>query len=307
VVSPSGIITTLAGGGPRDRLGDGLPAPQATLRVPAALAFDSSLNLYVADGGTNRIRQILATRPTMRVAPASLSLAAPSGGAPVTGTISVTGSISGLEFKVSISSAGKWLSADLTADSTPRLLTLTADPGGLASGSYSATVSITPVAATGASSVSISFQVGEAQPPSLRLDQSEISFTLPQAGPPRSSTLLISNGGGQVLSYAATYRVDSGENWLSISPASGSATPGKASTLTVTANPASLSPSDPDREPKPASRVADADGTQLHRRGARRRDSTAIVRRDKCGDRGDELDRHHLHHRGRQLAADLPG
>jgi uncharacterized protein (TIGR03437 family) len=242
VVSPSGIIATLAGGGPSDRLGDGMPAAQATLKAPTALAFDSSLNLYVADGGTNRIRQILANRPVLQVALASLSLAAPSGGAPVTGTISVTGTITGLEFGVSINSAGKWLSADLTADSTPRLLTLTADPGGLAPGSYFATVSITPVAATGASSVSISFQVGEAQPPSLRLDQSEISFTLPQAGPPRSSTLLISNGGGQVLSYTATYRIDSGENWLSISPASGSATPGKASTLTVTANPASLSP-----------------------------------------------------------------
>src|SRR5205823_10207412 len=146
VVNPSGIITTFAGGGPPDLLGDGLPAARATLKAPTALAFDGAMNLYIADGGSSRIRQVLAKRPDMRVAPVSLSLTAPSGGAPVTQTVLVSGSITGLEFGVAINPAGKWLSVDVSADSTPRLLTLTADPGGIAPGSYSATVAITPSA-----------------------------------------------------------------------------------------------------------------------------------------------------------------
>ena len=242
-VDPStGTITTVAGGGPPDQLGDGLPAPRATLKVPVGLAFDSSANLYLADGGSNRIREIVANPPALQVAPTSVSFSAPSGSAPVTQTFAVTSSISGLEFSVSINGSGGWLSAESSVGSTPRLLTLTADPSGVPPGAYSAVVSIRPGAGGPSQSLTANFQVTAAQPPRLHLDKSEISFTLTQTGLVRSSTLVVADDGGQSLNYSATFRTTTGGNWLSVSPPSGSATPGKPSTLTLTANAGSLGP-----------------------------------------------------------------
>jgi uncharacterized protein (TIGR03437 family) len=57
-VSPSGIITTIAGGGnPPDGVGDGGLATSASLE-PSGIAFDASGNLYIADGTNNRIRKV---------------------------------------------------------------------------------------------------------------------------------------------------------------------------------------------------------------------------------------------------------
>jgi len=57
-VSPSGIITTVAGTGVRGFSGDGGPATGAQLSTPRGMAFDGSGNLYVADVYNSRIRRI---------------------------------------------------------------------------------------------------------------------------------------------------------------------------------------------------------------------------------------------------------
>jgi uncharacterized protein (TIGR03437 family) len=56
MVSPSGIITTVAGTGNPGFSGDGGPATKADLNTPFGIAFDPSGNLYIADSGNNRIR-----------------------------------------------------------------------------------------------------------------------------------------------------------------------------------------------------------------------------------------------------------
>jgi uncharacterized protein (TIGR03437 family) len=55
-VSPSGIITTVAGNGVSGVSGDGGPATSATLFYPRGLAVDSSGSLFVADG--SRVRRV---------------------------------------------------------------------------------------------------------------------------------------------------------------------------------------------------------------------------------------------------------
>jgi len=56
-VSTAGIITTVAGGGTAG-LGDGGLATSAQLNGPTAVALDNSGNLFIADTGNNRVRQV---------------------------------------------------------------------------------------------------------------------------------------------------------------------------------------------------------------------------------------------------------
>ena len=55
-VETNGIATTVAGGGSG---GDGGAATNASLSYPYAVAFDTVGNLYIADAGDNRIREVL--------------------------------------------------------------------------------------------------------------------------------------------------------------------------------------------------------------------------------------------------------
>ncbi len=57
-VSPAGQIVTVAGSALRGFAGDGGPAVSAQLMFPAGLAFDGSGNLYLADRGNYRIRNV---------------------------------------------------------------------------------------------------------------------------------------------------------------------------------------------------------------------------------------------------------
>jgi uncharacterized protein (TIGR03437 family) len=57
-VSPSGIITTVAGGTAGSFQGDGGPATAAGLYQPGGVAVDSAGNLYIADTGDNRVRLV---------------------------------------------------------------------------------------------------------------------------------------------------------------------------------------------------------------------------------------------------------
>jgi uncharacterized repeat protein (TIGR01451 family) len=57
-VTPSGIITTVAGTGKRGYSGDDIPATSAELNLPEGVAVDSLDNLYIADSGNYRIREV---------------------------------------------------------------------------------------------------------------------------------------------------------------------------------------------------------------------------------------------------------
>jgi len=55
-VGTNGIITTFAGNASSGYTGDGVPATNTSLTVPAGLALDSAGNLYIGDYGNNRVR-----------------------------------------------------------------------------------------------------------------------------------------------------------------------------------------------------------------------------------------------------------
>lgn len=74
VINSAGTINAFAGTGVSGYGGDGGPATAALLNSPWGVATDGSGNLYIADGGNNRIRKVMGIT---------------SGVAPITGTTSV--------------------------------------------------------------------------------------------------------------------------------------------------------------------------------------------------------------------------
>jgi sugar lactone lactonase YvrE len=58
VVTPAGVIRTVAGNGSAGFGGDGGPATSAAMNFPSGLAFDADGNLYIADNRNNRIRKM---------------------------------------------------------------------------------------------------------------------------------------------------------------------------------------------------------------------------------------------------------
>ena len=58
MINPAGFISTIAGTGQLGFAGDGSEASAAVLDEPASAVFDPAGNLYIADSGNNRIREI---------------------------------------------------------------------------------------------------------------------------------------------------------------------------------------------------------------------------------------------------------
>jgi sugar lactone lactonase YvrE len=58
LITPSGIISTIAGGDDPGNTGDNGPATDAMLNGPAGVATDNQGNLYIADKYNNRVRKI---------------------------------------------------------------------------------------------------------------------------------------------------------------------------------------------------------------------------------------------------------
>ena len=58
VISPRGIITTVAGNGHAGFSGDGGPATSASLHTPRTVAADATGSLYITDTANDRIRRV---------------------------------------------------------------------------------------------------------------------------------------------------------------------------------------------------------------------------------------------------------
>ena len=81
-VSPSRVISTVAGNGIRGFAGDGGPATSASLHHPFGVAFDSLGNLYISDSDNRRIRKVRPDGTITTVAGGGLNF--PGDGGPAT-------------------------------------------------------------------------------------------------------------------------------------------------------------------------------------------------------------------------------
>ena len=133
-----------------------------------------------------------------------------------------------------VEGASSWIKVTPASGSAPATLSVSVDPAGLPPGIASGSFQITGPD----NQLSIPVSLTVAQPPSATPAPTSLTFTY-QVGspPPEPQTVSVASTGDEV-SFTAAASTESGANWLTVTPASGS-TP---ATLTVGVEPAMLVP-----------------------------------------------------------------
>lgn len=222
-VDTAGVITTVAGNGSGGYSGDGGPATSAALNGPWGLTIDSAGALYISDVLNNRIRKVWATAPTFSSDQTVQLTAASNGAASPVGNVTLQSSLPGLLF--SASSAQSWMQISTSSGAMPATLQISADPTGLAPGSYSGTVTISaPGANPPSRTVSVYLTVNPATAAAVATDISAINVSVVAGAQPVVRTVNVHNAGSGVLSYNVTSSVARESGWLGISSTSGTAT-----------------------------------------------------------------------------------
>jgi uncharacterized protein (TIGR03437 family) len=177
-VSPSGSISTYAGNGQFSFSGDGGPATTAGITGGYGLGLDSAGNLYLADEGNRRVREVQpATGPVIALSATSVSfnLTATSSTAATQTFVVTNGGAGTLNWAAAATttSGGAWLSVSpasgaIAAGQAGATVTATANPSGLAAGDYYGQIQVTsPNAASQVQIVTVRLTVvtaGEAPP-----------------------------------------------------------------------------------------------------------------------------------------------
>jgi uncharacterized protein (TIGR03437 family) len=245
VSASTGNIAIVAGNGNIGYSGDGGPATQAALNAPSGLALDASGNLLIADTFNNRIREILVTPPALNSSPASLTFSAKSGGGLTDPqTVSIDSSVPGLLYTLAATttSGGQWLKAAVSTGTIPATVQIQADPTGLDPGTtyQGAIVVSAPNANPTSRTVAVTFAVSPSVAPQLGVGSAFLTYSFVQGASPFSQALTILNQGGGSLAFSASTATDTGGNWLTVSPASGAATPVQSAPVSVQADPTGL-------------------------------------------------------------------
>ena len=246
----AGVITTIAGNGAPSYFGDGGLATTAALNQPSGVAVDSAGNIYIADSGNDRIREVLNSPPLLQVFAGTIPSAA-SGGKPSIARVSVSAAqndalgtaLLGVTYSAQVSPSSPWLTVSPAIGSTPALITITADPANLVPGTYSGTITINaPNANPTLKIINVQFSVGVGIGPMLVVDRDHLSFTYARTSTTRGQNLTVSNRGGGPLPFTTSVLLDSGReaNWLRVTPATGTATPSAPAALTIQADPMQL-------------------------------------------------------------------
>jgi uncharacterized protein (TIGR03437 family) len=192
--------------------------------LAGSAAFGQSVTVTTAPGNVNISYLQGAALPAVQTVTVSASTAAT-----YTTTITPTGS----------TLTALWLAASPDSGSLPAKVALHVNPTGLDVGKYTAQVAFTPAAAIppGTAGLTNVTLVVTAPPPSLTITPASLTFTAPPN--PAAQTVKLATTGGPI-----TFSADNGKvTWLTVAPASGVVLPGGPVTLTVTANPAAVSPS----------------------------------------------------------------
>ena len=161
------------------------------------------------------------------VSPMFVSLSGQIGTSPATARVDVSGNTA---FTVAISSSSPWLSVTPMSGTAPSTLTFIANQSSLGPGTYTGTVTITPVlpAALGgfrvqATTVGVSLTVSAG--PLISASETALTFVIPAVGGPSTGPHTVNvASNGTPAPFTVNVTPFGGGNWLSVTPLSG-ATP----------------------------------------------------------------------------------
>ena len=147
--------------------------------------MDSAGNIYVADTGNNRIRKVSAA-PAISVGARTLSFYYTIGGAaPASQTLSIASTGAAFTFGVgaSTSTGGRWLAVNPASGTTPASLSVSANPGDLATGTYAGTIAIVASGAPNSpQSIAVTLTVSDTAAPLISTVAGAGSSVLPFSG-----------------------------------------------------------------------------------------------------------------------------
>jgi uncharacterized protein (TIGR03437 family) len=184
-----------------------------------------------ANGLTQSVPVTFTIGGGITLSASSLSFQFASGGStPAAQTINVTnpsGAAVHYSATVATTSGGNWLSISPASGTTPGQISVSVNPSGMAAGSYTGTVSVTPDGGA-PTNLTVSFTITT---PSITVSATSLSFSYQAGGTPPAAQSVAVTGGGFTASASST------GNWLSVSPTS-SAT---GTNIAVSVSPSSLS------------------------------------------------------------------
>jgi uncharacterized protein (TIGR03437 family) len=230
-VSLSGVISTVAGNGAQGFSGDGGPATSASLNWPEGVAVDAAGNLYIADCNNQRIRKVSTA--------GTITTVAGNGVAAFSGDLgpAVDASLNG-PFAVAVDNSGNLCIADewnsrIRKVSTAGTITTIAGDGGFAysgDGGLATRAGLnqpTGLTLDSYGNLYIADYVNDrirkvlASPPAFSLAPPALKFSAPSGTAAVGAQQVAVSSAVTGLAWSAQAATESGGNWLSISPASG--------------------------------------------------------------------------------------
>ncbi len=169
---------------------------------------------------------------------------ASGGAAPAVQTIALTGAPNAVNFSASATttSGGNWLTVTPSSGTTPGSVSVSANAGTLAVGTYTGTVTITAPGATG-SPLTYNVTLNVVTPITITATPSTLNFgyTLNAAAPAAQTVQIAATappgvGTLAIFPFTTTVTTSAGGNWLTVTPTTGNV-PGS---ISVSANPAGL-------------------------------------------------------------------
>jgi uncharacterized protein (TIGR03437 family) len=204
--------------------------------------YDGSVNVTASNNPvqTVPVRLVVSNTALLVVSPGSLIFSITAGSSSSSFQNVAVTSTDGtpISFNVASTSTGSsWLLASSTSGTTASILSFSANPNSLAIGTYTGTVTITattPNVANSPQTISVTLNITPRA--TLAVSPTSLSFTQPiNSAPPAPQTITVSSVGAPVT-FAANVTYFQGQNWLTVNPSSGTATPTSPASLSVVAN-----------------------------------------------------------------------
>ncbi len=174
-----------------------------TLSIPVRLTVSNVPALTVFP------RDIFFNFQTGRTLPSAQTVAVASTGVPTSFSVVAT-----------TASGGSWLNVFPSAASTPQTLTVFANPTGLAAGTYTGTLTITPSQQGAvAQTVNVSLRVSDTA--LVNVSPGALSLSLPQGSPPTTQNIAVTSTGDNIQFSMGFTTTSGGSSWLLAGPITG--------------------------------------------------------------------------------------